>query len=160
MTRWGMLCLMLCLVVLIVQAQNPTVLIHIKLIDGRTGRPMKNEQVGLTQKMKPIGKFPEYRDISVRTDKFGIASLNISRDAVILLQNTDRYVHCGDERGGIINNDFKVSEILSTGVVEAITQPNRCGKASGVPKPGELVLLYGLGYQVGPNLGSRQLSTG
>lgn len=133
MTRWGVLCLTLCLVVLIVQAQNPTVLIRIKLIDGRTGRPMKNEQVGLENRA-------DYREISVRTDKYGIASLNISRDAVILVHNTDGYVNCGDERGGLAHNDFKVSEILSTGVVEAITQPNRCSKASGVPKPGELVL--------------------
>ena len=133
MTRWGVLCLTLCLAVLIVQAQNPTVLIRIRLIDGRTGRPMKNEQVGLENRA-------DYREMSVRTDKFGIASLNISRDAVILVHNTDGYVNCGDERGGLVHNDFKVSEILSTGVVEAITQPNHCGKASGVPKPGELVI--------------------
>jgi hypothetical protein len=128
-----MLYLTLCLVVLIVQAQNSTVLIHIKLIDGRTGRPMKNEQVGFEN-------HADYREISVRTDKYGIASLNISRDAVILVHNTDGYVNCGDERGGLVHNDFKVSEILATGVVETITQPNHCGKASGVPKPGELVL--------------------
>lgn len=133
MTRWSMLLLILCLVALIVQAQNPTVLIHIKLIDGRTGRPMKNELVG-------IENGADYRDISVRTDKYGIASLNISRDAVILVHNTDGYVNCGDERGGLVHNDFKVSEILSSGVIEPITQPNHCGKASGVPKPGELVL--------------------
>jgi hypothetical protein len=128
-----MFCLALCLVVVPVQAQNPTVLIHIKLIDGRTGRPIKNEQVGLENRA-------DYREISVRTDKVGIASLNISRDAVILVHNTDGYVNCGDERGGLVHNDFKVSEILSTGLVQAIMQPNLCGKASGVPRPGELVL--------------------
>ena len=118
MTRWSALCLTLCLVVLVSQAQDPTVLIHIKLIDGRTGRPMKNEQVGLENRA-------DYREISARTDKFGIASLNISRDAVILVHNTDRYVNCGDERGVLVHNEFKVSEILSTGVVEPIMQPNR-----------------------------------
>ena len=133
MMRWCLLRLTLCLVVLTAHAQNPTVLIHIRLIDGRTGRPMKNEQIGLESGA-------DYRDISVRTDQFGIASLNISRDAVILVHNTNRYVNCGDERGGLIHNDFKVSEILSTGIVQAITQPNLCGKASGVPRSGELVL--------------------
>ena len=133
MMRWCLLRLTLCLVVLIAHAQNSSVLIHIRLIDGRTGRPMKNEQVGLESGA-------DYRDISVRTDKFGIASLNISRDAVILAHNTNRYVNCGDERGGLIHNDFKVSEILSTGIVQAITQPNLCGKTSGKPRPGELVL--------------------
>ena len=131
--RWCLLRLTLCLVVLTAHAQNPTALIHIRIIDGRTGRPMKNEQVGLESGA-------DYRDISVRTDQFGIASLNISRDAVILVHNTNRYVNCGDERGGLIHNDFKVSEILSTGIVQAITQPNLCGKASGVPRSGELVL--------------------
>jgi hypothetical protein len=118
---------------LIVHAQNPTVLIHIRLIDGRTGRPVKNEQVGLENRA-------DYREISLRTDHLGIASLNIGRDAVVLVHNTNRYVNCGDERGGLVHNDFKVSEILSTGVVQAIMQPNLCGKASGVPRPGELIL--------------------
>lgn len=102
--------------------------------DRRSNRAsMKNELVGLENGA-------DYRDISVRTDKYGIASLNISRDAVILVHNTDGYVNCGDERGGLVHNDFKVSVVLSTGVIEPITQPNHCGKASGVPKPGELVL--------------------
>ena len=132
--RWcRLLRLTLCLVVLIVHAQNPTVLIHIRLIDGRTGRPMKNEQIGLENRA-------DYREISLRTDQLGIASLNISRDAVVLVHNTNRYVNCGDERCGLVHNDFKVSEILSIGVVQAIMQPNLCGKASGVPKPGELIL--------------------
>ena len=72
--------------------------------------------------------------------RFGIASLNISRDAVILVHNTDKYVNCADERGGLVHNDFKVSQIHSTGVVQAIVQPNLCGKASDVPRRGELVL--------------------
>jgi len=94
---------------------------------------MKNQQIGLENGAN-------YRDISVRTDQFGIASLNISKDAVILAHNTDAYVNCEDERGGLVQNDFKVSQILSSGVVQAITQPNLCGKASGVARLGELVL--------------------
>jgi hypothetical protein len=130
---WFLLRLTLFLVVLIVQAQNATVSIHIKLTDGRTGRPMKDQQVGLENPA-------DHREISVRANQFGVASLNISKDAVILVHNTDKYVNCGDERGGLIHNDFKVSQIVSTGVVQAIMQPNLCGKASGVPRPGELVL--------------------
>ena len=85
--------LTLFLAVSIVQAQNATVLIHIKLIDGRTGQPIKDEQVGLENRA-------DYREISVRTNQFDIASLNINRDAVNLVHNTDKYVNCGDERGG------------------------------------------------------------
>ncbi len=94
---------------------------------------MKDQQVGLENRAG-------YRDISVRTNDSGIASLNISSDAVILVHNTDKYVNCGDEPGGLVHNDFKVSQILSTGVVQAIMQPNLCGKTSGVPRPGELIL--------------------
>lgn len=131
--RYCLLCLTLFLPGFIAEAQNATVLIHITLIDGRTGHPMKDQQVGLANRA-------DYREMPVRTDQFGIASLNISRDAIILVHNTDKYVNCGDERGGLIHNDFKVSQILSTGVVQAIMQPNLCGKASGVPKPGQLIL--------------------
>lgn len=131
--RWCLLRLTLFLVVSIVQAQNATVVIHIKLIDGRTGQPINDEQVGLEDRA-------DYHEISVRTNLFGIASLTIRRDAIILVHNTDKYVNCGDERGGLIHNDFEVSQILSTGVVQAIAQPNLCGKASAVPKRGELIL--------------------
>jgi hypothetical protein len=94
---------------------------------------MKHEQVG-----------PEdgasYRELSVRTNEFGIASLNIRGDAVILTHNMDDYVNCADERGGLIPNDFKVSQIVSDGIVQPIIQPNLCGKTSGVAKRGELIL--------------------
>jgi hypothetical protein len=114
-------------------AQGGAVSIRIKLIDGRTGTPMKDQQVGLEDGAG-------YRAISVRTNEFGIASLNIGKDAVILTHNTDYYVNCGDEPGGLVHNDFKVSQILSTGLVQPIIQPNLCGKTSGIATPGELVL--------------------
>jgi hypothetical protein len=125
--------LTLCLLALISQAQNETVVVHLKLIDGRTGQPMKNQQVGLEDRA-------DYHEIELRTNEFGVASLNISKNAVILVHNTKDYVNCGDERGGLVHNDFKISQIVATGVAQQILQPNRCGKASGVAKPGELVL--------------------
>lgn len=130
---WRLLRLMVLLIALIAQAQNASVSIRIRLIDGRTGHPMKDQQVGLANRA-------DYREISVRTNQLGTASLNISKDAVILVHNTDQYVNCADERGGLVHNDFQVSQIFSTGVVQAIIQPNLCGKASGAPKPGELTL--------------------
>jgi hypothetical protein len=128
-----LLLLTLFFLVLPAKTQQEVALIHIRLIDGRTGNPMKNLQVGLEDRAG-------YRDISVRTNEFGIASLNISRDAVILTHNTNDYVNCGDERGGLVHNDFKVSLIISVGIVQPIEQPNLCVKTSGVAKPGELVL--------------------
>jgi hypothetical protein len=125
--------LALCLFALMTQAESTTVVIHIKLIDGRNGEPMKDKQVGLEDGA-------DYHEIALRTDGDGIASLKIRRDAVILTHNTKEYVNCADERGGLIHNDYRVSEIVDAGVVEVIMQPNECGKASGVPKPGELLL--------------------
>lgn len=134
--RYFLCGLTLSFLALMSQAQNATVVIHIKLIDGRTGQPMKNQQVGLEDRA-------DYHEIALRTNELGVASLKISKDAVILVHNTKDYVNCGDERGGLVHNDFKVSQIVGTGVVQQIFPPNRCGKASGVPKPGELVLRHG-----------------
>jgi hypothetical protein len=80
---------------LIVQAQDNTALIHIRLIDGRTGLPMKVKEVGLEDRAG-------YRDISVKQDSSGLAELRISRDTIILTHNTHEYVNCADERGGLI----------------------------------------------------------
>jgi hypothetical protein len=128
-----LLCLTLLLLIFTAEAQEQAVSIHIKLINGRTGEPMKHEQVGLEDGAS-------YRELSVRTNELGVASLNIRGDAVILTHNTDGYVNCADERGGLIPNDFKVSQIFSNGIVQPIIQPNLCGKTSGVAKPGELIL--------------------
>jgi hypothetical protein len=65
-------CLTLLLLVLTVEAQEETVLIHIKLINGRTGKPMKNQPVGLEDGA-------DYREISTRTNELGVASINVSR---------------------------------------------------------------------------------
>jgi hypothetical protein len=81
-----------------------------------------------------------YRDISVRPDASGVATLRINRDAIVLTHNTHEYVDCADERGGLIHNDYKVSEIVSTGIVEPIVQPNLCTRSSGSARPGELIL--------------------
>ena len=119
--------------VFMLYGQNVTFTIRIRLIDGRTGRPVKNEKIGLQDRT-------DYHDISVRTNDLGVASLQIRKDAVILTHNTDQYVSCADERGGLMHNDFKVAEILASGVAQAIPRPNICGKASAVPSRGELIL--------------------
>lgn len=123
----------LCLLALMTEAEETTVVIRLKLIDGRNGKPMTNKQVGLEDAA-------DYHEIALRTEEDGIASLKIKRDAGILTHNTKEYVNCADEQGGLIHNDYKVSEIVDSGVVEKIVQPNQCGKASGVATPGELLL--------------------
>lgn len=122
-----------CFGVVTLQAQNGRVSIRIKLMDGLTGYPLKNEEVGLEDGA-------DYHKIAARTNQLGIAQLKIRKDAVLLVHNTEDYVNCGDERGGLVHNDFKVNEILSTGIVQAIQQPNSCRKVSAVLSPGRLTL--------------------
>ena len=52
---------------------------------------MKNQQVGLEDRA-------DYHGIALRTNELGVASLTISKDAVVLVHNTKDYVNCGDER--------------------------------------------------------------
>ena len=131
--KYCLLCLMVFLPVSGARAQEDTVTIHIKLMNGRTGKPMKNQQVGLQDRAT-------HGDINVHTNEVGIASLRISKNTTILTYNTEGYVNCGDEAGGLVHNDFKVSQIVSTGIAQPISQPNRCKKTSTVAEPGDLVL--------------------
>ena len=124
--------LALFLAVFTLLAQDATVTVRIKLIDGRTGQSVKNQKIGLEDRTD--------HDISVRTNDLGVASAQIRRDTMILVHNTDQYVNCADERGGLVHNDFKVEKILATGIAQAIPQPNICGKVSAVPSRGELIL--------------------
>jgi hypothetical protein len=128
-----LLCLTLFIGNVTVYAQNDTALIHITLIDGQTGLPMKLQKVALEDRSG-------LRDISIISDAAGVATLTINRDTVIFTHNTHQYVNCQDEHGGLIHNDYKVSEILSTGIVEQIAQPNMCTRTSGSAKPGDLIL--------------------
>ena len=123
---------------LTIVAQQGTAEIHIKLVDGRTGLPIKNRLVELEEDR--TGAPHTYTNRSARTDASGIATIRVDRDLVILTENTHEYVNCGDEHGGRVHNDYKVGEIVSRGIVEPIAQPNFCTKTSGSPKPGELIL--------------------
>jgi len=143
-------CLILFIASSAIIAQTDTVLVHIKLIDGRTGLPMTNQidsRTGLPMANPMIGLEEEtqgyphkYRDISSRANASGVATIMINRNSVILTHNTHGYVDCGDEHGGLIHNDYKVRDIVSAGIVEPIVQSNLCTKTSGSAKPGELIL--------------------
>ncbi len=69
-----------------------------------------------------------------------MAALTMNPDAVILTHNTPEYLDCGDEHGGRVHNDYRVSTILSAGIAEPIVQPNQCTRTSALAKPGNLIL--------------------
>jgi hypothetical protein len=114
-------------------SQQPTVQIRIKLINGLNGNPWKLTEVGLEVS-------PDYRELIGQTDENGVATISVQRDSTIFTHNTKRYVACADEAGGLVHNDFKVSQIISTGIVQPVAKPNRCSVITGVPIPGELVI--------------------
>jgi hypothetical protein len=114
-------------------SQEPTAEIRIKLINGMNGKPMKDTEVGLEGS-------PDYHELSVRTSETGIATVRLQKDSVIYAHNTEKYVACVDEAHGLVHNDFKVGQILSTGIVQSVAKPNRCRMTTSVLMPGELVL--------------------
>jgi hypothetical protein len=113
--------------------QEGTVEVHIKLVNGLDGAPMKFTEVGLEAS-------PDFREISSRTDGYGVATIRISASSVIYSHNTKRYVACADEAGGLLHNDFKVSKILDAGIVQAVAKPNKCDHIEAAPSPGMLLI--------------------
>ena len=131
-------CLIFFVATLMSFSQDDSILIHIRLVNGVTGLPIKNLMVGLEEQRAGIPH--EYAEVSTRADDSGVANLRIHRNSIILTHNTHEYVDCGDENGGLIHNDYKVSDIVSTGIVEPIKRSKICTKTSGSAKPGELTL--------------------
>jgi hypothetical protein len=117
---------------IVIAQQQPHKIIHVKLLNGLNGNPLKLTKVGLEVS-------PGYRELAVQTDENGVAAVTILENSTIYTHNTKLYVACADETGGLIHNDFKVSEILSTGMVQPVAMPNRCSKTTSTPVPGELV---------------------
>jgi hypothetical protein len=129
---------LVCAVVFLSQApaassKEGTVEVHIKLVDGLDGTPMKFTAVGLEAS-------PDFREISSRTDGSGVATIRIAASSVIYSHNTKKYVACADEAGGLVHNDFKVSKILEAGIVQAVAKPNKCGHIEALPTSGTLLI--------------------
>jgi len=133
MVRDLLFCIAFLCFVPIAAPQQATVDIHIRLVNGLNGRPWKLTAVGFEVS-------PGYRNLTVQTDPNGLATITVPKDATIYAHNTNRYVACADEAGGLIHNDFKVSQILGTGIVQPVGRPNRCSTTSAIPVPGDLVI--------------------
>jgi hypothetical protein len=118
------------------RSQAPNVELRIKLINDLNGSPWKLTQVGLEGS-------PDYHELRIRTDEHGVATLRIQKKSTIFTHNTKQYVACADEPGGLVHNDFGVTQILSTGIVQPVSKPNRCRITSSIATPGELVIFVG-----------------
>lgn len=134
--------------------------IQIKLVDGKTGRPVAGACVGAWMK----AKMPHY--VVLHTDKDGVAELRLTQNDNEVDISYNLKLGCGGT--GAINPvlkygdtvttttgdypscafpesmpnarwkdlDFSTSDVLDRGVVSA----NTCGKISALPQPGEVIL--------------------
>lgn len=131
--------------------------IQIRLLNGKTGRPLVgkcvNVWVGSTQKWA----------VALPTDKGGVASLTLTRkdsevdtqhqwkgcgppgvaNPVFRYESTIRinagFVVCQPHKpdySWLATMTFSTQRVLKSGIVS----PNRCGKATAAPEPGEVIL--------------------
>jgi hypothetical protein len=133
--------------------------IEIRLLDGRSGRPM----VGSSSYVNVWVGAERKEAIAVPTDGNGIARLQLTLDTSktnIPSPSRDRgtvvvdnpvvkydesfqlnvpYVVCGpggSNHSWLMSEHFSTKQILQDGYVS----PNTCGKATGSPKPGQVLL--------------------
>jgi hypothetical protein len=130
--KYRLLCFMLLLFISTAPGQEGNVVIRIRLIDGRNGKPIKNSEVSYELRHG-------YSERLARTDKSGVASVNVPAQATILIHNTDAYLLCDHDNGGLVHNNFTVAEILSTGITE-MAAGSSCHKTGGTASPGDLTL--------------------
>ena len=102
--------------------------VHIRVINGRSGRPIPDEQLNV---YRSIGQ----RDSEIfPTDRNGGITLRVDRSASIGV-GSNIYVTCHPYRPGDTSRFYSVEGILS----EGFTDSNMCGKAKAYAVPGEFI---------------------
>jgi hypothetical protein len=108
-------------------AQTQSPLLHIKVINAQTGRPVTDEKLNVALREDQIGS------VAMGTDKNGIIDVNIGKATIIRILS-NMYGDCRP-RGELYTN-YPIATILSTG----ITTGNLCSAANPKPHPGQLIL--------------------
>jgi hypothetical protein len=110
-------------------ADAHAVSVRIRVLDGRTGRPVAGEHLQIWMN--------EARGAArdVVTGKDGIALLEAPSGATIIVA-TDLYFDCRPFKKGDARPSYSVGEIVSAGVTAA----NTCGNADPEARVGELLL--------------------
>jgi hypothetical protein len=118
-----------------VSTESPIVRVTIVVLDGRNGKPMKNQQLLMDTGPFLENAFVRNPHLETRTDRNGIAIINLdtSRAGWILVAPDFRAL-CN---AGPTTYRSSLDLIVSRG----LSMPNDCGKASGrEPRPGELIV--------------------
>ncbi len=119
-------------------AQLQVSTLHIRVLNGRKGSPVKNASATMT--VVPIG--PYATPLERKTDAQGSFSMLVESDvkgdvqlrALVLRYPTCRYVPKADRKKPPMI--YAVHDILTHGIVS----DNRCSKRTVAPTPGELTL--------------------
>lgn len=119
-------------------AENTTT-IRILVLDGKTGRPIQNQEIFFDRKARLLSHAEEK---NVRTNEEGRADAVVPASGDMLNPLLVDYRPCmkGVKEAGEKDKVLRlpVAKILSSGLVV----PNSCGKVSHAATPGELVLFY------------------
>jgi hypothetical protein len=121
----GALLFLVALIPGMARTQSP--LLHIKVINAQTGRPVTDEKLNVALREDQIGS------VAMGTDKNGVIDVNIGKATIIRILS-NMYADCRP-RGELYTN-YPIATILSTG----ITTGNLCSDANPKPHPGQLIL--------------------
>jgi hypothetical protein len=108
-------------------ARTQSPLVHIKVVNAQTGRPVTDERLNVALRVDQIGS------VAMGTDKNGIIDVNIGKATIIRIL-ANMYADCRP-RGELYTN-YLIDTILKTG----ITTGNLCSGANPKPHPGQLIL--------------------
>jgi hypothetical protein len=116
--------------------------ITVKLLDGRSGRTLKNQIVDICLAEKTFGMPTQ----TVRTNTEGIAFVPIPAQQTFFVIAGESLVDCRmrvrygkaamDDANSYKEEVYRFADVLAHGAVGA----NKCGKATAQPLPGQLVL--------------------
>ena len=128
MRRILFLLLALPLATSVFRAAAEEVEIHIRVINGKSGRPVQDEKLNVYRDRDQMGSevYP--------TGERGLILLRVERGASIRVA-PNIYVTCHPYKAGDKERFYAVEHILAEGIVDS----NMCGKKKVIAKPGEFV---------------------
>ena len=119
--------LMLLVAAIPAMARPQSPLVHIKVINAQTGRPIHDERLNVALRVDQIGS------VAMATDKHGVIDVNTGTKTTIRILS-NMYADCRPRAE--LYTDYPIATILKTG----ITTGNLCSDANPTAKPGELIL--------------------
>jgi hypothetical protein len=119
--------LLLLLMLLPMMAEAQTQPVRIRIINAKTGQPVKDEKLNVALRVDQIGS------VAMATDKNGIILVDTGNSTTIRILS-NMYADCRSR--GELYTDYSIATILKSG----ITTGNLCSSANPTAKPGELIL--------------------